>query len=649
MFNKIFFPTIILILSIWFFLSPEFKEISAWVAIFLFWMKFLEQWFKTFTWGTLERILQKTTNKTWKSIIFWAISATIMQSSSLVSLLAISFLSAELISLIQWIWILFWANIWTTTWAWLIAAFWMKINISVYAMPMLVFWILFSFQKSKILKWIWSISAWLGFLFLWIHYMKEWFDSFQNSINLIDYAMEWFVWVLVFVWIWILATIVMQSSHATIILVIAALATWQVSYENALALVIWANIWTTITAVIWSLTSNINWKRLAISDVLFKVTTWIFFIAFIWYISDFVNILSWIFWIAEDNYTLKLALFHTLFNLVWLILIIPFMSSFVKVIFKIFPDKAEKDVNTPIYLNKSTLELPDTSIISLIKETKNLYNKSIDLILNSLWLTTNDLINTTNKDELIKKINVLDLESIEKLYNTNIKVLYSEIVDFIANAQTINSKKYSDSFYKIKLINIKIIENIKYIQELQKNISKYLKSSNENIKDEYSKMIFDLVDILKDIYELSIIKDKEEKLLLMSKIELTNNSNDEQINKNINKFIRNNLITSQMASSIINDSHYKNQIFSNLSEISQVLFNNKILNDGFVLKKNKDLYSLFNNIFWLSDKKLEKIITKLKNRKYNLSSKLKKEKSKIEISKTKRELELIDYTIKKYK
>jgi len=171
MFKKFFLPAIILILIYGFWVSPEFKEISAWVAIFLFGMMFLEQGFKAFTWGTLEKILQKSTNKTWKSLLFGFSSATIMQSSSLVSLLTISFLSAELITLVQWIWILFWANIGTTTWAWLIAAFGMKINLSVYAMPMLVFWILFFFQKTKIFKWLGSILAGLWFLFFRIFFL----------------------------------------------------------------------------------------------------------------------------------------------------------------------------------------------------------------------------------------------------------------------------------------------------------------------------------------------------------------------------------------------------------------------------------------------------------------------------------------------
>ena len=179
-------PIIIGILLYWFWISPEFKEISAWVSIFLFWMIFLQDGFKTFTWWSLEKVLQKSTNKTWKSLLFGFSSATIMQSSSLVSLLTISFLSAELITLIQWIWIIFWANIGTTTGAWLIAAFWMKINLSVYAMPMLVFGLIFNLQKSKTLKWVGSILAGLGFLFLGIHYMKEWFESFQNSITQVN-------------------------------------------------------------------------------------------------------------------------------------------------------------------------------------------------------------------------------------------------------------------------------------------------------------------------------------------------------------------------------------------------------------------------------------------------------------------------------
>ena len=96
MLKKIILPSILLVLAYGFWVSPDFKEIAAGVSIFLFGMLFLEEGFKAFTGGVLEKLLQKTTDKTWKSLLFGIISTTIMQSSSLVSVITISFISAGL-------------------------------------------------------------------------------------------------------------------------------------------------------------------------------------------------------------------------------------------------------------------------------------------------------------------------------------------------------------------------------------------------------------------------------------------------------------------------------------------------------------------------------------------------------------------------
>ncbi len=649
MFKKLFLPSILLVLVYWFWVSPEFKVISAWVAIFLFWMMFLEDWFKAFTGWVLEKVLQKSTDRTWKSLLFWFTSATVMQSSSLVSLLTISFLSAELITLVQWIWIIFWANIGTTTWAWLIATLWMKLNISLYAMPMLVFWIIFSFQKVKTLKWIGSILAWLGFLLLWIHYMKSWFEAFQDNINLIEYAIDWFLWIIAYVWIWIIATIVMQSSHATIILVIAALATNQVTYDNALALVIWANVGTTITAIIGSFTSNINGKRLALSDVLFKASTWLIFIILLPFISTFVDSIWSLIWIASNNYTLKLALFHTLFNVSWILIVVPFMDRLVKVLSFVFSEKKLEYSDKPIYLNKSVLDFPHTALISLIKETNNLYNKSVDVILESFGLNLGDVRNNS-KNDFINKEKLLNLEEIENLYNLRIKNLYSEIIDFITNAQAWNPKRYYNNFYKIKNINIKIVENIKYLITLQKNVVKYSKSSNDSIKNEYLKIVYDFVNLIRQIEDLNQVKDDKEKLLSISRLELTIEKNDFLTNKNIDSLIRKNSITNQMASSLINDTHYKNIILKNLSNVSQIVFNSQISYEITEPEniKIKKIDRLFNNILWISDKKIRILSKKLYYKKRNLKNKLINEKDKSNISYIKNEIKVIQYTLDKY-
>lgn len=93
----------------------------------------LEEGFKAFTGGTLERLLRRTTNQLWKSISFGVVTTTLMQSGSLVSVITISFLSAELITLAAGIGIIFGANLGTTTGAWLVAGFGLKVKLSAYA------------------------------------------------------------------------------------------------------------------------------------------------------------------------------------------------------------------------------------------------------------------------------------------------------------------------------------------------------------------------------------------------------------------------------------------------------------------------------------------------------------------------------------
>ncbi|MCW8883970.1 MAG: Na/Pi symporter, partial [Motiliproteus sp.] len=123
MFKKVLLPSIFLILAYGFWISPDFKEIAAGVAIFLFGMLSLEEGFRAFTGGVLEKLLRRSTDRLWKSLSFGVVSTTLMQSSSLVSVLTISFLSAGILGLGEGVGIIFGANLGTTTGAWLVAGF----------------------------------------------------------------------------------------------------------------------------------------------------------------------------------------------------------------------------------------------------------------------------------------------------------------------------------------------------------------------------------------------------------------------------------------------------------------------------------------------------------------------------------------------
>ena len=90
--RKLMLPVSLLLLAYAFWLSSDFKQIAAGVAIFLFGIMALEDGFRRFSGGILERFLRHSTDRLWKSLNFGIITTALMQSSSLVSVLAISFL-----------------------------------------------------------------------------------------------------------------------------------------------------------------------------------------------------------------------------------------------------------------------------------------------------------------------------------------------------------------------------------------------------------------------------------------------------------------------------------------------------------------------------------------------------------------------------
>ena len=189
----------------------------------------------------------------------------------MVSVITISFISAGLISLSGGLGLIFGANIGTTATAWLVAGFGLKIKIASLAMPMLIFGLIFSFKKNLIFKGIGNVLAGLGFFFLGIYYMKEGFDVFKEFIDLSQFAVSGFLGAIIYTGLGIIITTILQSSSAALALILTALATGQIEYENALALAIGANIGTTITAILGSLGSNIAGKRLAVAHLIFNV------------------------------------------------------------------------------------------------------------------------------------------------------------------------------------------------------------------------------------------------------------------------------------------------------------------------------------------------------------------------------------------
>jgi len=572
MLKRILLPSILIILSYGFWVSPDFKEIAAGVSIFLFGMLFLEEGFKAFTGGMLEKLLQKTTDKTWKSLLFGVVSTSIMQSSSLVSVITISFISAGLVSLVAGIGIIFGANIGTTTGAWLVAAFGLKVKISAYAMPMLVFGIVLSFQKSRYLKGAGAVLAGLGFLFLGIHYMKEGFEAFKDSFDLASLAVGGYPGLFLFAAIGAAATVVMQSSHATLVLILTALAASQITYENGLALAIGANVGTTITAIIGSLSANVQGKRLAGAHLIFNVVTGVIAIAFISQFIWAVDIVSGKVGIAADNYTMKLAVFHTLFNLTGVLVMVPLIQRLADLLVKSLPEKS-KDLAEPLYLNDAAIEFPETVLKALKMEVWNLFDSAFEIMAHGINLHRTEILTSPDLEKTIDNDREVHEFDMDELYESKVKVLYSAIVHFISNSQAHMSSDFSEEMFRLRKAAGEIVECVKHIKHLRKNATRYMLSDNEHIRDEYNRLRYQIAMILREIYRLRGDKDIDHAIAILEMDELKAEiqSAHAGLDVRVTGILRDDRITPTMATSLLNDFNYVDETSRHLLDTAQAL------------------------------------------------------------------------------
>lgn len=554
--TRYYLPIVIgaLLLAFWF--SSDAQEIAAGVAIFLFGMLMLEDGFKLFGGGALERILERATSSTPRAIAFGVVSTTLLQSSSLVSVIAISFLSAGLISLIGGVGIIFGANIGTTTGAWLVAGFGLKINIATYAMPMIALSIILVFQKSKSLRGIGYALAGLGFLFLGIHYMKEGFDAFKDQIDLTRFALTGLLGLFVYSLIGTTATVIMQSSHATMVLILTALAGGLISYENALALAIGANIGTTITAIISSLGANFQGKRLALAHLIFNMATAIVALVFLAPLRDSVDWISDNVGIAPDDFAMKLAVFHTIFNALGVAMMLPFLARLIVFLERQITEPVP-DVSRPRYLNEAVDEFPQTLEIALRKEVLHLNENATKLIVHGLNLHRDQLFATDDVAALVRQSRRPVELDIDEGYERHVKTLYSAIVEFTTRAGDKRlAPEIADRVYAMRDVASDIVQAVKSVKHLRKNILRYTIRPQSVVTELYDGLRTEIARILVEIRKLGLADAEDRSALWLDQERARIAEDARSTSRRVDALIRKGELSAVAATSFMNDSGY---------------------------------------------------------------------------------------------
>lgn len=554
------------------YINEDSKYIVAGVGIFIIGMHFMEDGFKLFSGGILEKLIAKSTSTTSKSIFLGITATAILQSSSLIAIIVISFLSAKIISLAGALGIVFGSAVGTTATTWVVSTLGVKIDVAAFALPMIIFGVIFRFYKKKNIQGLGNILLGLGFVFLGIGYMKDGFEDLKQGIDLAQFSMDGYAGIVVYAIVGAIATIIIQSSSATMALTITALATGQIMYVNAMAIAVGANIGTATTAAMGAMVSNANSKRMAVGLFIFKGITAVITLSLLYFIVDFVDYLSNILGIAPDDWAMKLAVFHTFFNLVGLIIFSFFIPKLVIFLKKLFVEDVETYILKPKYLDMEVVAVPFAALKATRKETIHLYDNATEVLSHAIMLHRHRYLGKSDISVVVKEsTDIIDL-NIDDFYQTRIKSLYSDIIDYstyFINELESEKKLY---LYDLRTACRDIAEAVKNTKELQKNISKYLSSDNNYIKDEYNYIREALAKTMNTINE---IKNSKDEIDVLSKSELLKEylkSLDVIATGRIDILIREKRIDKKMATTLLNDSSHANIVINKLINVAKVLW-----------------------------------------------------------------------------
>jgi phosphate:Na+ symporter len=339
------------------------------VGLFLLGMGLMTDGLKLAAGPSLERILAHSTKTRVRGLASGALVTVLVQSSSAVTVATIGFVNAGLLSLGQALWVLFGANVGTTMTGWLVALVGMKFKIELFALPLIGVGMLLRLTGADSRRGaLGTALAGFGVLFLGIDMLKETFSGVAADFTLPQW--EGFLGVVAMVLIGILMTVLMQASAAALVLAFSAAQSGLVSLEAAAAVVIGANIGTTVTALLAAIGATPNAKRAAAAHILFNLLTGAVALLLLPWLLGFLAVLRE--WMGLDEApAAKLALFHTVFNVLGVVLIWPVaarLTTFLEARFK----SAEEDEARPRHLDKTVLAVPALALDALQREVRRL-------------------------------------------------------------------------------------------------------------------------------------------------------------------------------------------------------------------------------------------------------------------------------------
>jgi phosphate:Na+ symporter len=563
--------------SFWF--SPGWLTLCAGLALFLFGMQQLEQGLKSLAGGRLQTLLAASTATPGKGLLFGCVATFLLQSSTLVSLLTIAFLSTGLITLAGSLAVLFGANLGATSGIWLLAMAGQNLSMAPLAMPLLVFGVLLGFSGARGAA-IGRLLLGIGLIFLGIDEIKQGFTSF-GDMDLQRYSADGLQGALLFVAVGALITVVVQSSHATLMLTLAALGSGQLELQQSLCIAIGSNVGSSVsTAVMGMIGSSRSGQRLAIAHVVFNCSTAVVSFALL-------SPLSWLVvqatgWFgAGSNLLIQLALFHTLFNVLGVLLFWPWQPQLAAALTRWLPDKAEPAVliatqteqaaeaTQARYLQTSALQTTESAARAVAQELQHMGRLSLEVICHALYCPLAMLEDPPRDDAQLRARVELQRVDADRLYQLHIKGVYAQLLAFMGKVDLPADPAQQQFWHDSQVAAFQMVDAVKNAHRLQRNMHRYLPEPTESAaRRSYIELRHHVLLALRDVRALgrSDAPDTEWAAQLQALDDRNQNFAD-QFRQHLFAGIRSGALPGLVASSLMNDLGFAQRMLASLRQV----------------------------------------------------------------------------------
>ncbi len=487
--------------------SAGWLQLCAGIALFLFGMQLLEEGLRRLAGGSLDRWLARYTANPLRSLLFGVGATAVLQSSTVVSMLAIAFASAGLVSLAAGIAIVMGANLGPIPGIWLLALAGHGVDLSPMALPMLVFGVLMGFvgERGKASG---RVVLGVAFIFVAIDELQGGFSALGGNLDLSQMQLDGWLGNVMLAGMGLLATVVLQSSHATLILALTALANGQISLGQSFAIAVGANVGTSVTtAFIGMLGATRSAQRLALGRLLFNASTALGALLLLTPLGWLTTLVARLLGMA-DSPLLQLALFFTLFNVGAVAVSWPWRFGLQRTLRRWLPDRIDERRETvptsePIrayFLSEQALESADAAAAAVSRELQSFTQLCLEVVGRTL-LMPDALLRLPPQESKAAEPDVsLPEEDADALYHHYVKGVYADILSFMGRLDEPMDEAHQHYWSQCQLRALHLVNAVKDGKHLQKNLAPRLREPASPLRDAYLTLWRHLLAQLQEMY-----------------------------------------------------------------------------------------------------------------------------------------------------